>query len=79
MISLDFETSVFKKEKVSLAGHDEVFTLFWIYFLIFSLNVNKILSILSWLRKIRFFFAVLFFRVVKRDAFYAVLCCYGYG
>ena len=26
MISLDFETSVFKKEKVSLAGHDEVFT-----------------------------------------------------
>ena len=27
LISLDFDTSVFKKEKVNLAGHDEVFTL----------------------------------------------------
>lgn len=31
--SLDFDTSVFKKEKVNLAGHDEVFTLPYLYWI----------------------------------------------
>ena len=33
LISLDFDTSVFKKEKVNLAGHDEVFLPFFLYYI----------------------------------------------
>ena len=67
LISLDFETSVFKKEKVSLAGHDEVRAFFLsIYCLMLILNAAVILCFLSRLRKIRSFF-VLFFS--------GVICC----
>jgi len=74
LISLDFETSVFKKEKISLAGHNEVRTFFFsIYCLMLILNVAEILCFLSRLRKIGSFFLCCFFFFWSYMLYYAVM------
>lgn len=53
--SLDFDTSLFKKEKVNLAGHEEVLSLFWSLFAFFQfVNVELVLIIVWMIKKLQF-------------------------
>lgn len=38
--SVDFETSVFKKEKINLAGHEEVYFIFYFFVVVVSVKVS---------------------------------------
>jgi hypothetical protein len=73
LISLDFETSVFKKEKVSLAGHDEVRTFFFDLLSNVDFECSWNLMFFELFKKDRIFFFVLFFFFWSYMLYYAVM------
>lgn len=67
-ISLDFDTSVFKKEKISLAGHDEV--------LLRLLAFYDFVLVIAYL--LFFFFGVVYCQRRQRFVLFVAWCVQGY-